>query len=133
MQGQQVGFAATGAVITGSGNTTVTLFTEVEHNFNSIKSVSVINPGSGYNNGSGIATVIYAADLENSALIGQNAAAKINVSSAGTITGVDLIDGGCGYGIGNTMTVSSFPAGAPAQVGVVSVTGIFNNLSLIHI
>ena len=32
MQGQQVGFAATGAVITGTGNTTVTLFTDVEHN-----------------------------------------------------------------------------------------------------
>ena len=128
MQGQQVGFAATGAVITGTGNTTVTLFTEVEHNFNSVKSVSIINPGSGYNNGSGIATVIYAADLENSALIGRNASAKVTVSSAGTITGVDLIDGGCGYGIGNTMTVSSFPAGAPSVAGVVSVTSIFKNV-----
>ena len=128
MQGQQVGFAATGAVITGTGNTTVTLFTDVEHNFNSIKSVSLTNAGAGYNNGSGIATVIYAADLENNALIGKNAAAKITVSAAGTITGVDLIDGGCGYGIGNTMTVSSFPAGAPSVVGVVSVTSIFNNV-----
>ena len=128
MQGQQVGFAATGAVITGTGNTTVTLFTEVEHNFNSIKSVSLVNPGAGYNNGSGIATVIYAGDLENAALIGQNAAAKITVSSAGTITDVSLLDGGCGYGIGNTMTVSSFPAGAPTTAGVVSVTSIFNNI-----
>ena len=34
MQGQQVGYAATGAVITGTGNTTVTLFTDVEHNLN---------------------------------------------------------------------------------------------------
>ena len=65
---------------------------------------------------------IYAADLENNALIGQNAAAKITVSAAGTITDVDLIDGGCGYGIGNTMTVSSFPSGAPSVAGVVSVT-----------
>ena len=128
MQGQQVGFAATGAVITGTGNTTVTLFTEVEHNFNSVKSVSLITPGAGYNNGSGIATVIYAADLENAALIGQNASAKITVSSAGTITDVSLVDGGCGYGIGNTMTVSSFPAGAPSVTGVVSVTSIFNNI-----
>ena len=128
MQGQQVGFAATGAVITGTGNTTVTLYTDVEHNFNSIKSVSVTNPGAGYNNGSGIATVIYAADLENAALLGKNAAAKVNVSAAGTITGVSLLDGGCGYGIGNTMTVSSFPAGAPSSSGVVEVTGIFNNI-----
>jgi len=128
MQGQGVGYAATGAVITGTGNTTVTLFTDVEHNFNSIKSLELITPGAGYNNGSGIATVIYAADLENNALIGRNASAKISVSAAGTITEVSLLDGGCGYGIGNTMTVSSFPAGAPAQVGVVSVTNIFNNI-----
>ena len=128
MQGQQVGFAATGAVITGTGNTTVTLFTDVEHNFNSVKGLSVVNPGSGYNNGSGIATVIYAADLENSALIGRNASAKITVSAAGTITGASLLDGGCGYGIGNTMTVSSFPAGAPSVAGVVSVTSIFTNI-----
>ena len=128
MQGQAVGFAATGAVITGTGNTTVTLFSDVEHNFNSIKGLELITPGAGYNNGSGIATVIYAADLENNALIGANASAKITVSAAGTITDVALLDGGCGYGIGNTMTVSSFPAGAPSQVGVVSVTSIFNNI-----
>jgi len=128
MQGQQVGYAATGAVITGSGNTTVTLFTDVEHNYNSIKGLELITPGAGYNNGSGIATVIYAADLENNALIGRNASAKITVSAAGTITEVSLVDGGCGYGIGNTMTISSFPAGAPSTVGVVSVTSIFNNI-----
>ena len=49
MQGQGVGYAATGAVITGTGNTTVTLFTDVEHNFNSIKSLELITPGAGYN------------------------------------------------------------------------------------
>ena len=41
MQGQQVGFVVTGAVITGTGNTTVTLFTNVEHNFDSIKKISL--------------------------------------------------------------------------------------------
>ena len=61
-------------------------------------------------------------------MIGQNASAKITVSSAGTITGVSLIDGGCGYGIGNTMTISSFPAGAPTVSGVVQLHGIFNNI-----
>ena len=55
----------TGAVVTGTGNTTLTMFTDAEHHFNQIKSLSIINPGAGYNNGSGIATVIYAADLEN--------------------------------------------------------------------
>ena len=130
---RQVGFAVTGAVITGTGNTTITLYTDVEHKLNSIQSIELVNPGSGYANGSGIATVIYAADLENAALLGKNAAAKVNVSAAGTITGVSLLDGGCGYGIGNTMTVSSFPAGAPSVSGVVEVTGIFNTVSYTHL
>ena len=54
-------------------------------------------------------------------MIGRNAAAKITISAAGTITEASLIDGGCGYGIGNTMTVSSFPAGAPSVAGVVEL------------
>ena len=127
MQGQQVGFAVTGAVITGTGNTTITLYTDVEHKLNTIQSLSLINPGAGYNNGSGIATVIYAADLENNQLSGKNASAKVTVSAAGTITDVELLDGGCTYGIGNTMTISAFPAGSPTTAGVVSVTSIFNN------
>ena len=127
MQGQQVGYAVTGAVITGTGNTTVTLYTDVEHGFNPIKALTLTNAGAGYNNGSGIGTVIYAADLENAGLLGKNASAEIAVSAAGTITNVKLLDGGCGYGIGNTMTVSSFPAGAPAVAGVVEVTSIFQN------
>ena len=47
------------------------MFTDAEHHFNQIKSLNIINPGAGYNNGSGIATVIYAADLENG-LTGKN-------------------------------------------------------------
>ena len=107
MQGQQVGFAVTGAVITGTGNTTITLYTDVEHKLNQVQSVSLINPGAGYNNGSGIATVIYAADLDNAALIGKNAAAKVTVSAAGTITNVALLDGGCGNSADSPLTIST--------------------------
>jgi len=127
MQGQQVGFAVTGAVITGTGNTTITLYTDVEHKLNQVQSLSLINPGSGYNNGSGIATVLYAADLENNQLSGKNAAAEVTVSAAGTVTNVELIDGGCTYGIGNTMTISAFPAGSPTTNAVVRVDSIFQN------
>ena len=128
MQGQQVGFAVTGAVITGTGNTTVTLFTNVEHNFDSIKKISLVNPGGGYNNGSGIATVIYGANLENNQLSGRNAAANVTVSAAGTITSIVMIDGGSTYGVGNTMTISAFPAGAPSTDAVVEVDEIFSNV-----
>jgi hypothetical protein len=128
MQGQQVGYAVTGAVITGTGNTTITLYTDAEHQFNQIKSLSIIDPGSGYNNGSGIATVIYAADLENNALSGRGAAAEVQISAAGTVTSVKLIDGGTNYGIGNTMTISAFPSGSPTTNASVQVDAIFNNL-----
>tara|TARA_B100000287_G_scaffold185102_1_gene175035 strand:- start:4285 stop:11019 length:6735 start_codon:yes stop_codon:yes gene_type:complete len=127
MQGFNVGVAVTGAVITGSGSTTITLYSDTEHNFNSVKEVNLVNPGSGYNNGSGIATVIYAADLVNNGLIGRNAAAEVSVSAAGTITDVKIIDGGCAYGVGNTMTISAFPAGSPTTDAVVEVTSIFDN------
>ena len=62
------------------------------------RSVS-INPGGGYNNGSGIATVIYGANLENNQLSGRNAAANVTVSAAGTITSIEMIDGGSTYGV----------------------------------
>ena len=58
--------------------------------------------------------------------VGKNGSVRLLYPSGGTITGVSLVDGGCGYGIGNTMTISSFPGGS--SVIVVSVTSIFNNL-----
>ena len=128
MQGQKVGYAVTGAVVTGTGNTTLTMFTGAEHKFNQIKSLNIINPGAGYNNGSGIATVIYAANLENVALTGKQASAKVQISAAGTITSVEVLDGGTGYGIGNTMTISAFPAGSPSTNAIVEVTGVFDNI-----
>ena len=128
MQGQEVGYAVTGAVVTGTGNTTLTMFTKAEHRFNQIKGLRIINPGAGYNNGSGIATVIYSADLENVALTGRQASAKVQISAAGTVTSVEIIDGGTGYGIGNTMTISAYPAGSPTTNAVVEVTGVFDNV-----
>jgi len=128
MQGFNVGTAVTGAVITGTGNTTITLYGTVEHKLNSIKKLSIINPGSGYNNASGIATVIYDAELVNNSLAGRNASVKVTVSAAGTVTDIRLNDGGAAYGIGNTMTISAFPAGAPISYAVVQVDEIFDNV-----
>ena len=128
MQGFNVGTAVTGAVITGTGNTTITLYSTVEHKLNSIKKLSLINPGAGYNNASGIATVIYDAELVNNAIPGRNASVRVAVSAAGTITSIVLNDGGAAYGIGNTMTISAYPAGNPTTFAVVQVDQIFNNV-----
>ena len=128
MQGFNVGTAVTGAVVSGTGNTTITLFSEVEHKFNSIKEVNIIDGGAGYNNSTGIATVIYAADFVNNALIGRGAAAEVQISAAGTVSSVKIIDGGCAYGVGNTMTIDPFPAGAATSPAVVEVVSIFDNV-----
>ena len=39
-------------------------------------------------------------------LTGKKASAKVQISAAGTVTSVEILDGGTGYGIGNTMTIS---------------------------
>lgn len=126
LQNNRVGFAITGAVITGSGNTTVTLFTDIPHNFNSIKTLELINPGSGYNNNTGITTTLYSADLKNPSIIGNYAAVRAVVSAANTISSVTIVDGGSAYAIGNTMTISADPASTPTTNAVVRVAEINN-------
>jgi hypothetical protein len=124
LQNTRVGFAVTGAVISGTGNTTITLFTDTDHNFNSIKTLTLTNPGSGYNNSSGVSTTIYSAELINPNIDGRHGSVEVTVSAANTITSVKIVDSGCSYGVGNTMTISSFPAGTPTTSAVVQVTEI---------
>ena len=125
-QNAKVGLAVTGAIVSGLGNTTVTIYTQSYHNFNSIKTLSLTNPGSGYNNAAGVTTTLYSADLNNGSLTGKNAAVKAVISTGNTVTSVSLVDGGAAYGIGNTMTISASPAANPASFAVVQVTAINN-------
>ena len=128
LQNNRIGFAVTGAIVTGTGNTTITLFTDTDHNFNSIKSLTLTNPGSGYNNSSGFTTTMYSAELINGSIDGRHATVKVLVSSANTVSSVEVVDPGCSYGIGNTMTISAFPAGSPTISAVVQVTEINNHV-----
>lgn len=68
-ENNRIGYAITGAIITGSGNTTVTFYTDIEHNLNQIKSVSLINPGLGYNNSAGVTSTMYSAELVNNLIV----------------------------------------------------------------
>jgi len=124
----RVGYAITGAVITGSGNTTITLFTDIEHNLNSIKSLTLTNPGTGYNNSAGVTSTIYSAELINNSIDGRNAAAKVTISIGNTISSVEIVDGGGAYGVGNTMIISADPAGPASTYAVVQVASINNNV-----
>ena len=128
LDNSRVGYAVTGAVITGSGNTTITLYTDIDHNLNSIKSVTLTNSGVGYNNNAGVTSTIYSAELINNFITGKNAAAKVTISIGNTISSVEIVDSGSAYGIGNTMAISADPAGAPSTYAVVQVTQINDNI-----
>ena len=128
LDNSRVGYAISGAVITGSGNTTITLYTNIDHNLNSIKSVTLTNSGVGYNNNAGVTSTIYSAELINNSITGKNAAAKVAISIGNTISSVEIVDSGSAYGIGNTMVISADPAGAPSTYAVVQVTAINNNI-----
>jgi len=123
-----VGLAITGVTLAGTGNTTITLYTNVEHRLNSIKSLTVTSTGSGYNNGVG-ATTLYSAELENILLAGRGANVEAQISPASQLDSVKIIDGGSAYAIGNTMTVSSYPASSPVAAAVVQVTDINNHIN----
>jgi len=124
LQNNRIGFAVTGAIVSGTGNTTITLFTDIDHNFNSIKSLTLTNPGAGYNNSSGVTTTIHSAELINGSINGRHSTVKVLVSAANTISSVEIVDPGCAYGVGNTMTISSSPAGNPTTFAVVQVTEV---------
>ena len=124
----RIGYAVTGAVVTGSGNTTITLYTDIDHNLNSIKTLSLTSGGIGYNNNAGVTSTIYCAELQNNSLIGKNAAVRANISIGNTISSIQIVDPGGAYSVGNTMTISEFPAGTPSSYAVVQVTEINNNI-----
>ena len=116
--------------ITGTGNTTVTLNLTRNHGLNKIKSLSITNGGAGYNNAAGVTTTIYAADLVTSTGgTGEGGVIRANVSTGNTIeSSFRIVEPGGAYGIGDTMTVSADPAGAPSAFAVLTVDDIYNNI-----
>ena len=127
-QNNRIGYAVTGASISGSGSTTITLYTDIDHNLNSIKSINLIAAGVGYNNSAGISSILYSTELVNNSLSGRNATVKATISVGNTVSSVSIVDAGSAYGVGNTLTVSPGFAAAPTNPAIVEVTEIVNNV-----
>ena len=88
--------------------------------------MTVTVPGSAY----GANTILYNQALTGAGTSGGGATVKVRTGTGGTITAVEIVDGGASYGIGQTLAVGG------GTDGVVEVTGInaaVDNLSLIHI
>lgn len=124
LRNNRIGIAVTGAT-NNAGITSI--FTEVEHNLNSVRSLSIVSAGANYGY-AGIATVLYNAKLVGVGITGEGATANVSVSAAGTINGVTVVDGGSAYGIGMTMTVIGVATQSSWSRAVVQVTAINNNI-----
>jgi hypothetical protein len=113
----RIGYAVTGAVSSSSGVSTV--FTNVQHNFNSIITLGTPTAGTGY--GPGVSTTLYNVSLTGGS--GEGATANVVVSAAQTVTSLTIVDGGSAYVVGDSLTINAGNADA-----TVSVSAINNNI-----
>ena len=122
-----VGYGITN--IRSSSGTAHTIYTTIDHGLSGITTVGIVSTGANYGS-----TGSFTGNLFNAKLVGfagsttgSNATARITVT-AGQITGVQIIDGGSAYGIGNTLTVVGIATTTSHIVGVVRVESVSNNI-----
>jgi hypothetical protein len=122
-----VGYGITN--ILSSSGTAHTIYTSIDHGLSGITTVSIVSGGSNYGSSASFTGSLYNAQLVGFAgsTTGSNATAKITLT-AGTITGVTIIDGGSAYGIGNTLTVVGVATTTSHVIGVVRVETVANNI-----
>ena len=104
-----------------------TIYTSYDHGLNRITGVSIASSGTKY--GTGSAGTLYNAKLVSigSSTTGDFATAMVTIDAIGGITAVEIMDGGSAYGVGNTMNVVGVATTTGWNVGVVSVTSIYDN------
>ena len=105
-----------------------TIYTAHDHGLNRITSVTITDAGAGY--GDGTAGDIYNASLTaiGSSVTGKNATAKLTVDGSGTITAVQIMDGGSAYAVGSTLNVTGVSTFAPFTQATVTVASIYDNV-----
>ena len=117
-------------IISNTAGTGHTITTPIEHGLNRLVSVTLTNGGAGY--GTGSAGEIYNARLvaQGPGIPGQNATAKIVVDGSGTITGLRIMDGGCGYevGVAHTLTVAGTATTTGFSQAVVTINQVYDNV-----
>ena len=112
------------------------VWSEVDHGFNRLTTVSIGDSGAGYGVGSGAVETLYNARLVGSARIlgagtsetGINATAKVYVNSSGNIYDVKIMDGGSAHGIGHTLEILGTATTTGFTTAHVTVTGVYDNI-----
>jgi len=122
LQNTKVGFGITNITLSGLGNTTLTLFTDVEHKLNSIKSVNFLTVGAGY----GINSTFYSRELLDLKFSEENPTCKVSTDGSGQIipSSFRLVDAGTGHTVGEQLGVLG---GIPSNA-VLEITDINNNI-----
>ena len=117
--------------IVSSDSTNHVIYTDIDHGFSGITSLSLVFGGDKYGSGTP-GEQLYNARLVGFAgsVTGEGATVKITANSSGNITAVKIMDGGSAYGIGNTLSivgVTTRTGFVPAVVRVESVASPVNN------
>lgn len=116
--------------IVSSDSTNHAIYTEVDHGFSGITTLSLVSNGVAYGSGSG--GTFYNGRLVGFAgsVTGEGATVKITANPSGNITSVQIMDGGSAYGIGNTLSIVGIATTngfVPAVVRVESVASTSND------
>jgi hypothetical protein len=127
---QRVGYGITNTVSDAISGIAHTFYTSIDHGLNPVTSLSIVSSGSNYGT-TGAAEILYNARLVGFAgsTVGENGSAVISVNSSGQITNIKVMNGGSGYGIGNTMTVVGVATTTGWVPAVVQVASIYNHVN----
>ena len=120
----KVGFGLTN-IVSNSVGTSHTFFTNIDHGFNPITGLTISTPGSAYGTTGAVET------LHNARLVGgsgEGATAVIKISAAGAITNIEIVDGGSGYQVGNTLTVVGVATTSGHVPATVTVSSIYSHI-----
>ena len=123
-----VGIALTDVVSSTTG-IAHTLHSTVDHGLNKATLVSIAASGAGYGIGSAVEETYYNANLVSlaSSITGANATAKVTVAPTGGITSIELMDGGSGFNVGNTLAVVGIATTTGYAQATVTVDKVYDN------
>ena len=116
IQNNNIGFEIADVILSGVGNTTITLTTNVEHKLNSIKAINLTSGGSGHSGSYYGAIVTIGSDVTD---------ATCNyTTSAGAIepTSIEFIDFGSSFSVGQTIGIGTLG-------GTATITEINSNIN----
>ena len=113
--------------ITSTSSTSHVIHTKTDHGLNRITSVSIASSGVGYGNSTGATEYLYNATLTGSST-GYNATARLTINASGNLTDVEIMSGGTGYVVGDTLSVTGVAVTTGITTGTVTVSSVYSNI-----